>query len=223
MLFCYFLSFASLHVAPDVGLGFITCNFPLKSFLFHDDCICVCFIWSASLESRKSRQRPHTYINGMLHNYLHEDRAWAGCRSICHVLRLLFSRFLGIPCFPLVEIQETECWLQHSNSAAFNFLSIELFWYKSYAGELLPPEWVMIFQLCSAPHAQSETKHESPACLFHTVVAVRSKLCWIGSIAQYHYSLRSTEHFLELLQPGRYSFLSWNLRLSSRQINISHG
>ena len=125
--------------------------------------------------------------------------------------------------FHWLKFKETEWWLQHSYSTAFNFLSIELFWYKPYAGELLPPAWVMIFKLSSAPHAQSETKHESPACLFQMVLAVRSKLCWIGSIAQYHYSLRSTEHFLELLLPGRYSFLSWNLGLSSRQINISHG
>lgn len=61
MLFCYFFSFASLHVALDVGLGFITCNFPLKSFLFHDDSICVWFIWSPSLFSRKSCQGPHVY------------------------------------------------------------------------------------------------------------------------------------------------------------------
>ena len=29
--------------------------------------------------------------------------------------------------FHWLKFKETECWLQHSNSAAFNFLSIELF------------------------------------------------------------------------------------------------
>lgn len=48
--------------------------------------------------------------------------------------------------FHWLKFKETEYWLQHSYSTAFNFLSIDLF------GELLPPAWVMIFKLSSAPH-----------------------------------------------------------------------
>ena len=197
MLFCYFFSFASLQVAPDVGLGFITCNYPLKSFLFRDDNICVVYLISISffkeVVSRATRISIVCYITIYMSNA--REPAVEGFVTCYDYFSLDFS---VSHVFHWLKFRESKCWLQHSYSMVFNFLSIDLFWYKPYAGGLLPPVWVMVFKLCSAPHAQSETKHEAPACLFHMVLAVRSQLCWIGSIAQYHYSLRSTEHFLDL-------------------------
>ena len=180
--FLLFLIFCFSSRRPTRRSGFYHVQYPLEKFSFswrqH-----LCGLFDLRLFFQGSLVKGHTYINGMLHNYLHEERAWAGCRRICHVLRLLFSRFLGIPwiCFPLVEIRETECWLQHSYSTAFNFLSVELFWYKLYAGKLVLPVWVMIFKLSSAPHAQSETKQEAPACLFHVVLwSLQSEASCVG-------------------------------------------
>ena len=132
--FLWFLLFCFSSGRPRRRSGFYHVQFPLEKFSFswrqH-----LYGLFDLRLFFQGSRVKGHTYINGMLYNYLHEERAWAGCRRICQVLRLLFSRFLGIPCFPLVE---TECWLQHSYSTAFNFLSIDLFWYKPFAGRTAP-------------------------------------------------------------------------------------
>lgn len=102
--FLWFLLFCFSSGRPRRRSGFYHVQFPLEKF---------CFSWRQHLYGlfdlrlffQGSRVKGHTYINGMLHNYLQEERTWAGCRRICQVLRLLFSRFLGIPCFPLVEIQ----------------------------------------------------------------------------------------------------------------------
>jgi len=127
MLFCYFFSFASLHVAPDVGLGFITCNFPLKSFLFHDDSICVWFIWSPSL-FQGSLVKGHTRISMVCYITIYmrnaREPAVEGFVTCYDYFSLDFS---VSHVFHWLKFKQTECWLQHSYSTAFNFLSIELF------------------------------------------------------------------------------------------------
>ena len=99
-----FLLFCFSSRRPRRRSGFYHVQFPLEKFSFswrqH-----LYGLFDLRLFFQGSRVKGHTYINGMLYNYLHEERAWAGCRRICQVLRLLFSRFLGIPYFPLVEIQ----------------------------------------------------------------------------------------------------------------------
>lgn len=128
MLFCYFLSFASLHVAPHVGLGFITCNIPLKSFLFHDDSICVVYLISVSffkeVLSRATRISMVCYITIYMRNA--REPAVEGFVTCYDYFSLDFSVSHGYV-FHWLKFRETECWLQHSYSTAFNFLYIELF------------------------------------------------------------------------------------------------
>ena len=144
MLFCYFFSFASLHVAPDVGLGFITCNFPLKVFFF----MTTAFAWGLSdlrLFFQGSLVKGHTRISMVCYITIYTRNAREPAVEGFVTCYDYFSLDFSVShVFHWLKFKETECWLQHNYSTAFNFLSIELFWYKPYAGELLPPVWVMI-------------------------------------------------------------------------------